>query len=58
MKRQYKIAWNCLLVVLRNNYPLSIWIAPIPPEHKEKMLEAGKKYIEKERLSKKEPSLF
>lgn len=54
----YAIAWMCLLECLRNGYPLEIWIAPIPEEHKKKMLEAGKRFIEKERLSKREPSLF
>lgn len=54
----YAIAWTCLLECLRNDYPLEIWIAPIPEEHKKKMLEAGKRFIEKERLSNREPSLF
>ena len=54
----YAIAWTCLLECLRNDYPLEIWIAPIPEEHKKKMLEAGKRFIEKERLSLREPSLF
>jgi len=58
MKKEYQVAWNCLLVCLRNNYPLEIWICPIPPEHKARMLEAGKKYIERERLSNREPFLF
>ena len=58
MKREYQVAWNCLLVCLRNNYPLEIWICPIPPEHKERMLEAGKRFIERERLSNREPFLF
>ena len=56
--KPYAIAWTCLLECLRNDYPLEIWIAPIPEEHKKKMLEAGKRFIEKERLSLREPSLF
>ena len=58
MKKEYQVAWNCLLVVLRNNYSLDIWISPIPPEHKAKMLEAGRRFIERERLSNREPFLF
>jgi len=58
MKRNYAIAWMCLLVCLRKGYSLEIWIAPIPEEHKTKMIEAGKRFIERERLSKREPSLF
>ncbi len=58
MKRNYAIAWMCLLVCLRKGYSLEIWIAPIPEEHKTKMIEAGKRFIERERLSKEEPSLF
>ena len=58
MPNPYAIAWNCLLVCLRNNYPLEIWISPIPDEHKPKMLEAAKRFLEKERLSQREPSLF
>ena len=54
----YAIAWTCLLKCLRNDIPLEIWIAPIPEEHKKKMLEAGKRFIEKEKALKREPSLF
>jgi len=54
----YAIAWTCLLECLRNDIPLEIWIAPIPEEHKKKMLEAGKRFIEKEKALKREPSLF
>ena len=39
MDDNYAIAWKCLLICLRNNYPLDIWICPIPEEHKEKMIE-------------------
>ncbi len=58
MKREYAIAWTCLLVCLRNNYPLEIWISPIPEEHKTKMIEAGKRFIENEKALEREPSLF
>lgn len=54
----YAIAWTCLLNCIRNDYPLEIWIAPIPEEHKIKMLEAGKRFIEKEKALEREPSLF
>ena len=57
-KRNYSLAWVCLLECLRKNIPLVLWIAPIPEEHKKKMLEAGKRFIEKERLSQRQPSLF
>ena len=49
--RAYAIAWHCLLYVLENNIPLELWIAPIPEEHKEKMLERGKCYLEKYRAA-------
>ena len=58
MKKEYAIAWKCLLVCLRNNYPLAIWISPIPEEHKTKMIEAGKRFIEREKALEREPSLF
>ena len=58
MKFNYAIAWTCLLECLRKDIPLAIWIAPIPDEHKEKMLEAGKRFIEKEKALEREPSLF
>ena len=58
MKTEYAVAWNCLLVCLRNGYSLDCWICPIPDEHRAKMLEAGKIYVERERLSKREPFLF
>ena len=58
MKRNYAIAWMCLLVCLRKGYSLEIWIAPIPEEHKKKMLEAGKRFIEKEKALEREPYLF
>ena len=58
MKRQYSVAWHCLLYCLRNNIPLVLWIAPIPEEHKPKMIEAAKRVLEVERLSNREPSLF
>ena len=44
--RAYATAWHCLLYVLENNIPLELWIAPITEEHKVKMLERGKHYIE------------
>ena len=47
MLNPYYVAWHCLLHVLENNIPLELWIAPIPEEHKEKMLERGKRYLEK-----------
>lgn len=49
--RAYAIAWYCLLHVLENNLPIEVWIAPIPEEHKEKMLERGKRYLEKHRAA-------
>lgn len=58
MKYQYAIAWTCLLNCLRNNYPLELWIAPIPEEHKKKMFEAGKRFIEREKALEREPLLF
>ena len=58
MDRFYAIAWECLLVCLRNNYSLDIWIAPIPEEHKQKMLEAGKRFVAKEKALAREPFLF
>lgn len=54
----YAIAWMCLLNCLRMDYPLEVWIAPIPEEDKKKMLEAGKRFIEKEKALEREPSLF
>ena len=56
--KPYAIAWHCLLLCLRNGYPLELWIAPIPKEHKTKMLEAGRRFIEKEKALEREPSLF
>ena len=56
--KPYAIAWHCLLRCLRKGYPLEIWIAPIPEEHKKKMLEAGKRFIAKEKALAREPSLF
>ena len=56
--KPYAIAWNCLLECLRKNIPLEIWIAPIPEEHKEKMLLAGKRFIAKEKALAMVPSLF
>ena len=58
MRKNYAIAWMCLLECLRKNISLEIWIAPIPEEHKKKMVEAGRRFIERERLSKREPFLF
>lgn len=58
MDDNYQIAWKCLLICLRNNYPLDIWISPIPEEHKERMIEAGKRYIRKEKALEREPLLF
>lgn len=58
MDINYSIAWNCLLRCLRNGYSLDIWIAPIPEEHKEKMIKAGKRFIEREQALAREPSLF
>ena len=58
MKRNYAIAWKCLLICLRKNYSLDIWIAPIPEEHKKKMLEAAKRFIEHEKALEREPFLF
>lgn len=49
--RAYATAWHCLLYVLENNIPLELWIAPIPEEHKAKMLERGKRYLEKHRTA-------
>lgn len=57
-KRNYVIAWQCLLVCLRNNYDLRIWLCPIPAEHKEKMLEAGRRFLEKEKARENESFLF
>lgn len=54
----YKAAWVCLLECLRKNIPLRLWLAPIPEEHKEKMLEAGKRFIAKEKALERVPSLF
>lgn len=49
MKYNYKIAWSCLLVVLKNGYDIGCWIAPIPEEHKEKLLLNAKKYLAKKK---------
>ena len=54
MKYNYKIAWSCLLVVLKNGYDLGCWIAPIPEEHKQKMLESARKFLAR----KEQPCLF
>ena len=49
MKNNYKSAWSCLLVVLKNGYDLGCWIAPIPEEHKEKMLKSAMSYLAKQK---------
>lgn len=54
MKYNYKIAWSCLLVVLKNGYDLGCWIAPIPEEHKQKMLESARKFLARN----EQPCLF
>lgn len=54
----YRSAWNNLLIVLRNNYPLDIWLAPIDIADKWAMFQRGKKYLEKEATLKKSPLLF
>ena len=58
MNDNYRIAWVCLLRCLRNGYSLDIWFSPIPEEHKEKMIKAGKRFIEREQALAREPSLF
>lgn len=53
-KVHYQIAWENLLMCLRNGWSLDIWVAPIPKEDRERMIKSGKRFIEKE----KQPSLF
>ena len=58
MSKGHAIAWNCLLICLRKHYPLEIWFSPIPDEDKPKMVDAAKRYLEKEKALEREPSLF
>lgn len=53
----YVIAWDCLLVVLRNGYDLGCWIAPIPEEHKLEMLNKAIRFLQDEH-KKEQPQLF
>lgn len=51
-KNSYKIAWTCLLIVLEKGYPIESWIAPIPEEHKSKMITSAKLYLERKKIQK------
>ncbi len=43
--KNYVIAWRCLGIVLRKGYNIKSWIAPIPEEHKARMIELGRKHF-------------
>lgn len=54
VRYNYKIAWSCLLICLRNGYSLDCWIAPIPVIDKPIMVERAKLFLEREN----QPTLF
>jgi len=51
-KQNYSIAWNNLLICLRKGYNLKSWIAPIPEQDKQPLIDLGMKHIQTEELLK------
>lgn len=58
MNYLYKIAFKCAVTCIENGYPQSVWISPIPEKDKDLIWNKAKKYVDKVKALKQEPSLF